>query len=259
MNVKIFYLPGKENIVSDFISRNISEEKAGNAIDVGIVDLELTNYDVGELLEEQLNDIEIRSVINHLENKACAGEIGKCYKKHLSKLTIANGELCYTHHNNILFVTPTSLREEILESGHSQFYSGHFETFKTHQRILESAWWPDTFADMQNKIRDCKICIVVKAQKKKFLFPKQPLDLISIDFIVELPISNGNNNHILTIVDNYTKHLKVYAVPDRTSKTAAKCIYDYILTYGIPLRLFSDGDPAYKAQLFQELMKLLGI
>ena len=43
-NVKIFHLPVKENIVSNFISRNISDKEAWNAIDVGIVDLELTNY-----------------------------------------------------------------------------------------------------------------------------------------------------------------------------------------------------------------------
>ena len=85
------------------------------------------------------------------------------------------------------------------------------------------------------------------------------MDLISIDFIVELPISNGNNKHILTIVDNFTKQLKVYAVPDRTSKTATKCIYDYILTYEVQFRLYSDRDPAYEAELFQELTKLLGI
>ena len=211
-----------------------------------------------------MNDIEIRSVINYLENKDCAGEIPKCYKKHLSKLIIANGLLCYAHHGNILVVTPKSLREEILELGHSQFYAGHFGAFKTHQRILESAWWPDMFADVQSNISDCKICIMVDAQKKKCVlgkrpFPKQPLDLIFTDFVVELPISDGNNKHNLMIVDNFTKRLKVYAVPDRRSKTAAKCIYDYNLTYEIPLRLYSECDPAYDAELFQELMKLLGI
>ena len=77
-------MPGKENIVSDFISRDISEEKAWNATDVGIADLELIHYNVGELLEEQLSDIEIGSVINYLGNKDCAGEIPKCYKKHLT-------------------------------------------------------------------------------------------------------------------------------------------------------------------------------
>ena len=99
-----------------------------------------------------MNEIEIRSVINYLENKDSAGEIPKCYKKHLSKLAIVNGLLCDTHHGNILVVVPKSLREEILELGHSQFYSGHFGAFKTHQRILNSPWWPDMFADMPNKI-----------------------------------------------------------------------------------------------------------
>ena len=99
-----------------------------------------------------MNEIEIRSVINYLENKDSAGEIPKCYKKHLSKLAIVNGLLCDTHHGNILVAVPKSLREEILELGHSQFYSGHFGAFKTHQRILDSPWWPDMFADMQNKI-----------------------------------------------------------------------------------------------------------
>ena len=44
---------------------------------------------------------------------------------------------CYSHHGNMLTVTPKPLRDELC---HSQFYSGHFETFKTHRRILESAW-----------------------------------------------------------------------------------------------------------------------
>ena len=82
---------------------------------------------------------------------------------------------------------------------------------------------------------------------------------MSIDFIVELPVSNGNNKHILTVVDIFTKHLKVYAVKDRTATAAANCIYDYVLTFGIPLKLYSNRDPVYEAELFQELMKLLGV
>ena len=83
------------------------------------MDLELTNYNIGEISEKQLNDIEIRSVINYLENRNCAGEIPKCYKKHLSKSTVVNGLLCYTHHSRILVVTPKALRKEILELVHS--------------------------------------------------------------------------------------------------------------------------------------------
>ena len=94
MNVKVFYIPGKENIVSDFISRNLKEQKAWSVIDVGVVDLDLTNYDMNELLEKQLNDVEIRNVLNYLRDKNNKIEIIKGFKKHLSKLTLVNGLLC---------------------------------------------------------------------------------------------------------------------------------------------------------------------
>ena len=85
------------------------------------------------------------------------------------------------------------------------------------------------------------------------------MEQISIDFIVDLPITNQSNIHILTIVDNFTKYIKVYAVKDRKAETAARCVYDFMLTFGIPLKLYSDRDPAYEAKLFSELMKLLQV
>ena len=94
------------------ISRNVSQEKAWSAIDVGTVDLELINCNVGELLEEQLSDIEIQSLINYLENKDCAGEIPKYYKKHLSKLTIVMD--CYVI---LIMVIHTHRYNEIFERG----------------------------------------------------------------------------------------------------------------------------------------------
>ena len=46
---------------------------------------------------------------------------------------------------------------------------------------------------------------------------------------------------------------------DRTAETAARCVYDFVLTFGIPLKLYSDCDPAYESKLFMELTRLLQI
>ena len=89
--------------------------------------------------------------------------------------------------------------------------------------------------------------------------PTKPLEIISIDFVVDLPKTNKGNIHMLTVVDNFTKFVRLYGVKDRTAKTAAKCIYDYVMNLGIPLKLYSDCDPAFEAELFQELMLLLGV
>ena len=121
------------------------------------------------------------------------------------------------------------------------------------------------FANIREYVQNCKVCIMVNAENRKkgrlglCEFPTKPMELISIDFIVDLPITNQRNIHILTIVDNFTKYIKVYAVNDRKAGTAARCAYDFMLTFGIPLKLYSDRDPAYEAKLFSELMKLLQV
>ena len=48
-------------------------------------------------------------------------------------------------------------------------------------------------------------------------------------------------------------------MPNRTAKTAAKCIRDYPLRFGIPLSMLSDQDPSFESKLFSELMRLLGL
>ena len=48
-----------------------------------------------------------------------------------------------------VIIAPKIMRNEIMQLEHSQFYSGHFGAFKTHQRILEDAWWPNMFANIR--------------------------------------------------------------------------------------------------------------
>ena len=64
---------------------------------------------------------------------------------------------------------------------------------------------------------------------------------------------------MLVINDHFTKFIKLYPFKDRTAPTTAKCIVDFCLTFGILYRLHSDMDPAFEAQLFQEIMKGLGV
>ena len=91
----------------------------------------------------------------------------------------------------------------------------------------------------------------------KRLFPTN--EVVSIDFMVDLEKSVKGNIHILTMVDNFSKFVKVYALKDRTAITASRFVYDYCLVYGIPEKIYSDQDPAFEANLFIQLMKQLSI
>ena len=50
-----------------------------------------------------------------------------------------------------------------------------------------------------------------------------PIELVSIDFLVELPVTARNNRHIMCINDHFKKFIQIYPVSDCTAKTAAKC------------------------------------
>ena len=75
---------------------------------------------------------------------------------------------------------------------------------------------------------------------------------------MDFPTTEKENKHILTIVDQFTKFIVLYPIPDRTAKTAAKFIYDFILKFGIPLKLLSDQDPAYESKLFDDVDDVVG-
>ena len=90
-------------------------------------------------------------------------------------------------------------------------------------------------------------------------WPKMPLNFVSIDFVVDLPRTERNNTHILVINDHFSKFIRLYPIKDRQAETAAKCIVDFCMDFGIPRKLLSDQDPAYESRLFREMMRLLDI
>lgn len=187
------------------------------------------------------------------------------FRQFTSNLCLENGILFFKHRGNNLFVVPAEMRNYLLHLAHSQFLSGHQGRYKTNQRLLQSCWWPSMFKDICTYLERCKVCVMTKTDNRgksklgKRAFPRKPNEIISIDFIVDLEKTSKGNIHILTIVDNFSKFIKVYALKDRTASTASRYVYDFCLTYGIPERLYSDQDPAYEANLFTELTKQLGV
>ena len=63
----------------------------------------------------------------------------------------------------------------------------------------------------------------------------------------------------LVINDHFTKLTKLYAITDRKASTASACLHDYILTYGIPLKILIDQHLSFESKLFKELCNSLGI
>jgi len=93
-----------------------------------------------------------------------------------------------------------------------------------------------------NDVSTCDICQKEKPQRHALIgllqpipIPSQPFEVVSMDFIPELPLSNGFNN-ILVIVDKLTKY--TIFIPTTTTiievRTTELFFHNIISKFGIP-------------------------
>ena len=57
----------------------------------------------------------------------------------------------------------------------------------------------------------------------------RPFEKIAADF-TELPLSHKGNRYILVVMDYFTKYMDLYALPNQTATTVAKCLFEYYIS-----------------------------
>ena len=158
-------------------------------------------------------------------------------------------------------------RRTIMQEVHSVPYAGHLGYHKTLKKLQENFYWPDHTVDVRDFVLGCEICQTEKSVHRLPAGLLQPLQLpeekwadVSLDFIMGLPVSERNNDGILTVVDRATK--MVHLVPVRQTITAAETARLYWEHIGklhrIPRSIVSDRDPRFVSKFWQEFWKILG-
>ena len=119
--------------------------------------------------------------------------------------------------------------------------------------------------DVKDYIQSCVTCQQVKARRGRpfgllqpMPIPAQPWDVVSMDFIVDLPESRGYNA-IMVVIDYVSK--QAHFVPTKPLLTAlqlAKLFFKHIFKYhGMHAAIVSNRDPHFTTLFQQELFKLL--
>lgn len=169
--------------------------------------------------------------------------------------------------NQQLEITDVDQINEILRTYHSSLLGGHrgFERMKNTLKKYYS--WPSMNADIRKFITDCGICEKSKVNKHTHT-PLQitsvasaPFEKIYIDFVGEIkPNSEQNHKYLLTISCDLSKYLLAVPTFDCTAITAARVIVDHVcLVFNIPKTIVSDNGPAFIAETFKQMAKLLDI
>ena len=128
-------------------------------------------------------------------------------------------------------VVPESLRGGILIENHDN--AAHCGYVRGVSRIRNKFYWPSMVKDVSRHLKNCAVCKAIKhgtgGQKAplKPLVVERPLEMVSIDIVGPLPVSNDGNKYIITMMDLFSRWPAAYPVPDMTAETVIDRIKEW--------------------------------
>lgn len=169
--------------------------------------------------------------------------------------------------NNRLCV-PQDLRTEVMAQAHNIITEGaHPGYYRNYNRIASTYYWPKMSRDIKMYANTCDICQKSKPRRhaptgllRPIPIPEKPFEVVSMDFIPELPLSNGYDN-ILVIVDKLTKYAVFLPCTTKiTEEETAKLFFEHIISkFGIPRQVITDRDTRWRNSFWQEICQLMGM
>ena len=176
------------------------------------------------------------------------------------------GKLLYTKSGSQLYIPASTLRAELLHDAHDSIISGHFGEAKTYNRLREHYYWPRMKCIIKDYIKTCDACQRNKATNQKPIGLLKPLPIpnqnwshVTMDFITELPLSNGFDA-IAVFVDKLSK--MAHFAPTNTTVDAigaARLYFDTVFKHhGLTKVLITDRDTRFTSEFWDHLFKLCG-
>jgi len=159
------------------------------------------------------------------------------------------------------------LRIELIHQHHDIPTTGHGGTAKTTELIQRKYYWPHMRDLIKRYVKNCDICHRTKAVRhapygllQSNEVPEKPWKSISMDFITDLPKSEGYDA-ILVVIDCLTKmsHFIPCHKDMNTRQFAKSFIKEIFRLHGLPNDIITDRGTIFTSDLWKETTKLLGI
>ncbi len=165
-----------------------------------------------------------------------------------------------------LFV-PKIFRKRTIDQVHTALSSGHPGISATIQLLQNRFWWPTLRKDTITQVHQCQVCQTQKPSRQlpagllqPLPIPHRPWSHIAIDFITDLPNSNGYTT-ILTVIDRFSKACRLIPLPKLPTalETAEHLCNQVFRFYGLPEDIVSDRGPQFTSRLWAAFFKALEV
>ena len=179
---------------------------------------------------------------------------------------LEDGILWKTMDDKRFLVVPKSLQSKVMEMNHDIPTAGHAGKDKTIAKIKTRYFWYRMTKDIRNYISSCAACNQNKKAVKQGRCPMTnyhaglPMEKVHLDFIGPLPKSTQGNEHILMMVDQFTKWVECVPLPSQTAEaTALAAVGEFFCRFGCPLQIVTDQGRNFESKLFSNVCKVLQI
>ena len=144
--------------------------------------------------------------------------------------------------------------------------TGHFGVQRTMQRLIRLGHqWAQMREHIRKFIHFCPAC-----QKMSHLRPLiharaftisayRPMERIAIDYIHKLNKDQNGKEHILVVIDCFTRFVELYPTSALTAEETADHLLDYIGRYGTPIQILSDNGSHFVNGTVTSLLHYLGV
>ena len=158
-------------------------------------------------------------------------------------------------------------QDALIKNYHNPRTGGHQGAERTLAALTENFFFPRMSRRVRHFVGSCDSCQRVKADNSRTApihpvdIPASPGEVVSLDFL-EVPQSLRGNNYILTMVDKFSKLVKVVpTTKEVTAEKAAELVLSCTLpTFArLPGAIISDRDSRFTAELWQHLWSTLGV
>ena len=257
------YIEGKTNQLADCLSRLgcLKDKIQLPKLQVNAITTQVrANSDkLQEIHQETAQDDEL-ALLKHTITTGWPKQIQdlpremQAYWNFREELTIEDGLIL----KNTRIVIPHKLRQATLK----QIHEGHLGLKKCQARAKCSVYWPRLYAELQDLVLNCQVCLKFSQAKRKTKHAKnnlgQELPLVPWTKLAT-DLFHFEGDSYLLVVDYTSRFPIVHKLTSMTGKTIARHMQAIFAEQSAPETLVSDNGPCYTLQEFQQLMQALAI